>query len=51
MENPRRNCWGKGIPNKLGTTTQPQLLKNVIVFKQATDFQIRRSTLRKLMFD
>jgi hypothetical protein len=42
---------GEGTPMKLATATQPQFPRNVADFKQATDFQISRITLRKHMFD
>jgi hypothetical protein len=42
---------GEGTPRKMATAMQPQFLREVTDFKQATCFQISRCTLRKLMFE
>jgi hypothetical protein len=40
---------GRGHTKKPATETKTQLHRNVTDFTQATDFQISRYTLRKLM--
>jgi hypothetical protein len=42
---------GDGTPRKLATATRPQFPRKIVDFKQATDFEISRRTLRKPMFE
>jgi hypothetical protein len=41
---------GEGTPRKLATATKKQFPRKIAYSKQATGFQIRRRTLRKLTF-
>jgi hypothetical protein len=47
----RFDCKYTGTPRELATATQPEFLRKIADFKQATGFQISRCTVRKCTLD